>query len=342
MNNPTGISAVTIDDQGNITPAKKKLPAYKMAGGYIATALTAAAAATVADGQLNLYDLVKSELFDHPAAGPAVDISSNAPTTITAIEIPDDAKVATGVHDSMSFADAYAAARQEVGSGGVFAWHGDVFNTYNTAEWAQLTPEMKDAFYDAVPEHLAVPDYTPPTQDAQTDDGKHDVFDSLVLDPTPEAAPQTQQQTAQQAPSDDDGLPVVVAGETTVTPEDFAAAPTFAVVADVPIAGQAPLPSGVQLVDVNNDGIADGLGVDPDNDNKINVVIVDANNDGKPEQLMYDTDNDNKIDVVASDLGDDGAALSIDPVGPAPADDFDINNPDAAEFDPNADISDWK
>ena len=38
--------------------------------------------------------------------------------------------VATGVTDEMSFGEAFAAARAEVGAGGAFEWRGEVYNTY--------------------------------------------------------------------------------------------------------------------------------------------------------------------------------------------------------------------
>ena len=44
------------------------------------------------------------------------------------------------VDQSMSFGEAFEAARQEVGAGGVFHWHGGIYNTYTAAEWKSMTP----------------------------------------------------------------------------------------------------------------------------------------------------------------------------------------------------------
>ncbi len=47
--------------------------------------------------------------------------------------------VASSVNDSMSFSQAFAAARAEVGPGGAFEWHGQVYGTYYADEWNSMT-----------------------------------------------------------------------------------------------------------------------------------------------------------------------------------------------------------
>ena len=54
--------------------------------------------------------------------------------------------VATSVNDGMSFSEAFAAARHEVGAGGAFVWHGQVYGTYYAEEWNSMTPEEQQAF----------------------------------------------------------------------------------------------------------------------------------------------------------------------------------------------------
>lgn len=48
-------------------------------------------------------------------------------------------EVATGVNDHMSFNEAFAAAREEVGPGGCFEWHGNVYGTYTAQEWNSMS-----------------------------------------------------------------------------------------------------------------------------------------------------------------------------------------------------------
>lgn len=54
--------------------------------------------------------------------------------------------VALGVNDSMSFNEAFAAARSEVGAGGCFVWHGNVYATYYANEWNAMSQAQRDEF----------------------------------------------------------------------------------------------------------------------------------------------------------------------------------------------------
>ena len=56
-------------------------------------------------------------------------------------------------HEDLSFGEAFAAARAEVGPGGVFHWHGGVYGTYYADEWNAMTAEQKNDFaQQALPE----------------------------------------------------------------------------------------------------------------------------------------------------------------------------------------------
>ena len=54
------------------------------------------------------------------------------------------------VSDDMSFGEAFAAARAEVGAGGVFMWHGNLYNTYVAEDWDAMSPEERAEFGDRV------------------------------------------------------------------------------------------------------------------------------------------------------------------------------------------------
>ncbi len=58
----------------------------------------------------------------------------------------DEIGVAFSPDDSMSFAQAFSAARAEVGPHGVFAWHGGVFGTYYADEWNSLPEDYRTSF----------------------------------------------------------------------------------------------------------------------------------------------------------------------------------------------------
>lgn len=57
--------------------------------------------------------------------------------------VDDDIAIATNVNDNMSFAQAFATARAEVGAGGCFEWHGKLYGTYYAEEWNHMSAAEK-------------------------------------------------------------------------------------------------------------------------------------------------------------------------------------------------------
>lgn len=66
-------------------------------------------------------------------------------------------QVAT-VNDSMSFSEAFASAREQVGPGGVFQWHGGIYGTYYANEWNAMSEEEHAAFAQSVQPEVHVQD----------------------------------------------------------------------------------------------------------------------------------------------------------------------------------------
>lgn len=62
--------------------------------------------------------------------------------------VDDEIHVATSVNDDMSFGEAFAAARAEVGPGGCFEWHGNVYGTYTADEWNNMSAEQRAEYGD--------------------------------------------------------------------------------------------------------------------------------------------------------------------------------------------------
>ena len=56
-----------------------------------------------------------------------------------------DVKVAE-VNDEMSFSEAFASARKQVGAGGVFEWRGKQYGTYYKTEWDSMSQAEKDRY----------------------------------------------------------------------------------------------------------------------------------------------------------------------------------------------------
>ena len=74
-----------------------------------------------------------------PSEEPTVNMG-NGEMLVEESQIPQ-----ANVSDSMSFSEAFAAARAEVGPGGSFTWHGQVYGTYYEAEWNSMSAaEQRD------------------------------------------------------------------------------------------------------------------------------------------------------------------------------------------------------
>ena len=70
-------------------------------------------------------------------------------------------------HNDLSFGEAFAAARAEVGPGGVFHWHGGIYNTYTADEWNAMSHEQKQEFAQQVKPEISANEVHTPT-DANT------------------------------------------------------------------------------------------------------------------------------------------------------------------------------
>lgn len=84
----------------------------------------------------------------------------------TSYTLENGLKVAA-VNDDLSFGEAFAAARAEVGPGGVFHWHGGIYNTYSADEWNAMTIEQKHDFAQQVQPEVSANELSTPT-DANT------------------------------------------------------------------------------------------------------------------------------------------------------------------------------
>lgn len=96
---------------------------------------------------------------------PVEDVSApnEIPMMETSHQAPSVPMVATSVSNEMSFDEAFIAARGEVGPGGAFVWHGNVYGTYRAddPEWQEMSSEERAAFSQNVMAHVSRPPYTP-------------------------------------------------------------------------------------------------------------------------------------------------------------------------------------
>jgi hypothetical protein len=68
------------------------------------------------------------------------------------VVIYTEAPFADGINNEMSFNEAFATAREEVGPGGIFEWRGETYGTYYKDEWDSLSNEEIEQYWDSVTE----------------------------------------------------------------------------------------------------------------------------------------------------------------------------------------------
>ncbi len=97
------------------------------------------------------------------------------------------------VDDSLSFSDAFAEARAEVGPGGVFQWHGGIYGTYTADEWNAMSPEERADFVHSAGASVPVSDINTSHISAATPDVQVEYVHVVNYEQQPGAAPQQQQ-----------------------------------------------------------------------------------------------------------------------------------------------------
>lgn len=98
-------------------------------------------------------DEVSSEV--ESSAGPAAAVTTVRHHAASAVQngtiTPNEnIAIASQIEEQMPFGEAYAAAREETGPGGIFSWHGQVYNTYTVEEWQGLSLGQRQEFLSDV------------------------------------------------------------------------------------------------------------------------------------------------------------------------------------------------
>lgn len=75
------------------------------------------------------------------------EISDDELIVVDSIVEDEYMAVANNVDDSMSFNQAFAAARANVGPGGLFIWHGNTYGTYYAEEWNNMSAADKEHYW---------------------------------------------------------------------------------------------------------------------------------------------------------------------------------------------------
>lgn len=169
--------------------------------------------------------------------------------------------MAESVNDDMSFGEAFAAARAEVGPGGAFEWHGNLYNTYSAAEWEAMSDEDRQTFANSV-------------FNVQSNEDK----------PAEESQEQNQEQNPTETPVSNDGEGAGEAADVQIQQVGTYVSDEGEIV-NVAIASVND--HDAAFIDENNDGYIDSIMVDA-NDNGViedSEVIETPNSDLNMSQL---------------------------------------------------------
>lgn len=115
--------------------------------------------------------------MSHDTAGKVSGLIDPIPDVPTPVEGDSDAVntpaaqvlESHSVSDGMSFGEAFATARAEVGPGGAFVWHGRVYGTFRAddPEWIEMTPEQRAEYADYVVSQVQAAPYTPSEEEPE-------------------------------------------------------------------------------------------------------------------------------------------------------------------------------
>ncbi len=101
----------------------------------------------------SLEDEPEISPLDNPTGDPTPEIEAtpvrhNTPSPVEngTITPSENIQIAQRPEPTMTFGEAYATAREEVGTGGIFSWRGEVYNTYTAEEWQGLSFGQRQEF----------------------------------------------------------------------------------------------------------------------------------------------------------------------------------------------------
>ena len=267
----------TSDNKDNVAKGKKSIWKKVAVGagsgillGSVATLLSASAPLGHADGEN------------------AEEEGSETHPEWTDGEVP----VASSVSDDMSFSEAFTAARTEVGSGGVFEWHGNIYSTFTEDEWNGMTAEQRDEYGS----HFSWHSDNSSTETASSTHSSTSSHSAHATDEV-EVSEVTQASHTEEVAVVDVDPEVEVLG--VVHDEESGAN----------IAGLAVDGQEVVLIDVNGDETFDIMGADVNGDQQLsqneivdisgqNLTVNDLGGISNPDGSLYASNNSNEIDYT--------------------------------------------
>ena len=223
-----------------------------------------------------------------PVASP-VETPAETPTETpaeTAAETVAGAEAATAstavvneamsVSDEMTFKEAFAAARAEVGLEGAFVWHGQVYSTYRAddPEWKEMSMEDRIAHSEHILSQVHATPYTPGEDEPEITE-----VPEIPAEDVPEEETPAEENPEEEVPVEDEDLELIDEDED----------------ADVHIVG-VELPgteegSDIQITYGEIDG-SEAVFADTDGDGEVDLVLIDVDDSDIKMDDLFTPDPD--------------------------------------------------
>lgn len=221
----------------------------------------------------------------NPAPEDEVEVVNEEDTTSEAQPewVDQHVPVAHNVNDSMSFSQAFATARNEVGPGGCFEWRGQVYGTFTADEWNHMSAEERAEWNQHFNwnefESSSTSSTTYHSSTSNTSSGHSEPATSQTSTP----------QTGRTSHEDDDDDDIEVVSSRPGTAQN--------------VSQPNPQPSHPENNPGNNEEGVQVLGIVHDDDLDANVGYLSI--DGH-DAVVIDVNNDMVFDVLLVDENDNG------------------------------------
>lgn len=240
--------------------------AYAAGGAVVGAGITMGGQAVAAPQGDEIEAIVENQ---DEAVEPVVN--SNTETTPDAENVntpnPEEVIIATStgirvaqVDDNKSFSEAFADARNQVGSGGVFEWRGNVYGTYYKDEWEAMSSEERQEFQASI----NYSDLTGSSNDSQSSASASVAEESVTVH-------ETNYNDVEADSSTDSEVQVLAVGNTDLNGDG--------------------IPENATVLEVNGHEV---LVVDVDRDNVADIAIADIDGNGQiSENEVADISHEN-------------------------------------------------
>lgn len=214
-------------------------------------------------------------------SGEALPVSEDSAISVEGLPIAT-------VSDDLSFSEAFAAARQEVGPGGVFEWNGGVYGTYYANEWNEMTAEERAEFGSRI--SYGTGGNTANNEDSnQNDTSTETISAETHTDTVPGGGRVGEDLVVNVEPENNETFDEVqIIGVHEATMEDG----SIATIGQMEISGHE-----VFVVDVNHDGTFDIMGADMNSDG----VISESEICNIQDEGIQVTDFQQQLDISPQD-----------------------------------------